>query len=520
MEQSNRQTSKRNRRLKTGLQISFLVLFIGAIGVCYFYIPSSKALGKGAFSEHMWRQADVHAMTYNFFTDSAGFFSPRVFDLGSAKEARAAQEFPLLYYLSAKWDQIRTQYSSSTVNWFHFLFLLFAFVLFYIKSSLRFIKDNVGHLILFSIVYLSIWTGGLWQYYGMNNFPDIAALAATLIGISFFINFRNRPSKSALLWGTLFFLLAGLFKISFLIYPVALWLPYITIPRKDTSKRKSIAALLTICLPALFWVVYIKLYNAHYDSTVFLSSIMPLWEKDSGQISFIWDRLSKEFLPLLTHWSWLITFAFMFFLNLFYLPLRQKWTQLIALLGIILFYLLFYAQLAVHAYYLILLYPLMVLIGYNFTHTTLIKWGNQTVFQISLTILFSFFFILQLRSTKQYLQSNYDEQNIHHTYLEIPPEFLDEELMSNKLEKLSISADSRIISTSDWSFNISLNTCKRYGWTLSWKEFSEPKVIDLHKKGANYLIYWGKHEPLEKQQWKLEVMDRFDSGTSIYRLEY
>jgi len=519
MAQPNRQIEKRNRRLVGRNQWGSILLLCFGVVFCYFIFPSSQALQQGAYSEHMWRQADAHALTYNYYTDSSSFFRPRVFDLGSAIEARAIQEFPLLYYLAAKWDQFQGVYRPSTVNIFHFCFLCIGFIAFGLGTIILTANRNVS-LFLYPILLMGIWSSGILQYFGLNNFPDIPSTSFTLLGLLFFLAFKKEGRNSYLWFSVLFFLLAGLLKISFLLYPITFFSLHIIWPTDSAHRHKLSIALITLLVINGLWIGYIKYYNNLYQSTIFLTQIMPIWTEDSDQIKWVLNRLYGEYLDLFLMGPWKYIFGSLFLINLFFLPLREKLIQLGLLIGIVCFYLLFFAQLSVHSYYLILLTPLVIITAYFFVDhilpiLSLPKSLSGILFLGGVLVL-----ILQIQSTNSYLEENYKPNNKHHTYLDIPPEYLDEKLMSTTFLNLGIEADDKIISCSDWSFNITLNTCKRYGWTLSWKEFS-PKTIDsLYQKGdAKYLIYWGEHEDLAKENHMPQKIKSFNSGTVIYALQ-
>lgn len=519
MEQPDRQVEKRNRRLITTPQALSLGFLLVIIGVLFFTFSSTTALHKGPYSEHMWRQSDGHATTYNLYLDSSTFLQPRTLDLDMGIEARGGLEFQMMYYLSAQWDQFRGHYSSATSNWFHYLFLLLAFILFMARMIWTASFPYRYHILIIPLLGLGVWTSGLWQYYGMNNFPDVAAIASALIGFILFEKSITSNQKLYWLGSILFFLLSCLFKVTFLIYPLSLFGAHFLFPGHQKWRGRYLIASTVIIAIVYGWIRWMKSYNATYESNGFLTSFLPYNSVDAGQKQWIWDRLTDEYFPLMLQWEWTTLFCILFLINIVCNPFREKLVQVAMLLGLLIYFFLFYAQFSVHSYYLVILYPFVLINLYHFVQFHLNHWPREKISQVILTGLVVLLLYQQAGNTQSYLRSNYNPQNAHHSYLDIPPEFLDEDRLVSIFDELEIPQNAKIISIADVSTNVSLHTCKRYGWSLTKEEFRPERIEKLIRSGATYLVYWGPHEPLFYQDKPLSSLYKFETGTTIYSLQ-
>lgn len=519
MEQPDRQVEKRDRRLIAAPRALSLVFLLILIGVLYFTFSSTDALLKGPYSEHMWRQSDGHATTYNLYIDSSTFFQPRTLDLDMGIEARGGLEFQLMYYVSAKWDQLRGHYSSSTANWFHYLFLLLAFILFMAHMIWTASFPYRVHILIIPFLGLGVWTSGLWQYYGMNNFPDVAAIASALIGFVLFERSITSDQKLYWLGSILFFLLSCLFKVTFLIYPLSLFGAHFLFPGHQRWRGRYLIASAFIVSIVYAWIRWMKSYNARFESNGFLTSFLPYSSVDADQKQWIWDRLTLEYFPMMLQWEWMTLFGILFLINMVFNPFREKLVQVAMLLGLLIYFFLFYAQFSVHSYYLMILYPFILINVYHFVQHHLDHWPQEKISQVIMTALLGLLIYQQAGHTQSYLRSNYNPQNAHHSYLNIPPEFLDEDNLQEVFKELDIPQNAKIISIPDVSTNVSLHTCKRYGWSLTKEAFDSKHLEELIRSGATHLVYWGPHEPLLYEEKPLDGLYTFETGTTIYSLQ-
>ncbi|HEY8403828.1 MAG TPA: hypothetical protein VIK71_04390 [Flavobacteriales bacterium] len=245
---------------------------------------------------HFIRQTDSLSFTDNYYLNGYPFFEPHVFNLAS-HEGRAACEFPILYYLSAK------------------LFGIFGYH-YWIPRGLNLIvfstgilsfnalsKRITGQFFLSLISTLILVSSTIVLYYGANFLVDIAALGLVLIGLNLH-HYGSVNGKTISLWGAyVSFILGALLKVTFAIVPIALIICLLleklypqTFHFHASNKGNARLNFLLFGLLILLvggWYLYSKYYNSTYGDTYFLTSIVPYWALDTTQREEVFEAITN-----------------------------------------------------------------------------------------------------------------------------------------------------------------------------------------------------------------------------------
>ncbi len=307
-------------------------------------------------------QSDGMAFMMGYYQFGNGFFEPRVYDL-LGEGGKAASEFPLMYYIGAGLAKIFGP-SMSIMRCLGLLIsILGLWSLFQIlyKESRRFLLAFSGTLLSF--------IGVVYFYYSLMPIPDIHALGLSMLAWYFFHRFYRDFEKKHLYLATLFFTLASLVKVTYLIQPLAAFIAVLFFfPKNDIigswNRKQWIkgigAMVLFAALCAAGWVLYAKSYNQRHGNWYFLSKATPIWEMSREQIRnqfiFITEYWGESYFPPRVWKLW----GFILLFNIYgSYRHRSIWNSIhwILLAGLVAFAALFYRQFADHDYYFLLFYP-------------------------------------------------------------------------------------------------------------------------------------------------------------------
>lgn len=308
------------------------------------------------------RQADGMAFMMGYYQFENSFFEPRVYDL-LGEGGKAASEFPLVYYVGAGVAKVFGPSMGVMRSLSLILSLLGVWCLFQIL-----LKESRHFLLAFSGALLSCM-GVVFYYYSLGSIPDIHALSFCMMGWYFFHRFYQHFHKKHLYLATLFFTLASLIKVTYLIQPISCFMAvFLFFPSNDIiggwNRRQWLkgSGLMLLCAAACTaaWVLYARGYNQRYGNWYFLSRATPAWDMS-------WQQVREQFIFIQEYWGesyfhpriWKLWGVIALF-NLYgTFRFRTIWNSLhwILMAGLIAYILLFYRQFADHDYYFLLFYP-------------------------------------------------------------------------------------------------------------------------------------------------------------------
>lgn len=320
---------------------------------------------------HFIRQTDGMAFMMGYWQFDVPFVEPRVYNL-LGKEGQAAAEFPLFYFLSAKIAGATGPQAWTLRIWYLLAALAGWFGTFRLSKGL-------GLSTSWSLGVAFIGLSGLvYVYYIFGMVPDLLALGLSMIAWVFVLNAWKKERFAPLIGAGIFFSLAALLKITFLIHPFALTLGFLLFfPSNDyiglKSKRQwSLRFILLSLMPLLLaavWVSYVRQYNQASGNWYFLSQATPIWKMSGEQIAATWNYMLDYWWGSYFHpnvwFIWLLVFAF----NVYtYRKVPGFWNRLhwVFLAGCLSYLLLFFRQFQDHDYYFILCYSYFIFMFLGF----------------------------------------------------------------------------------------------------------------------------------------------------------
>jgi len=441
-----------------------LALFAGLVLLVFFAVGVFQALTIAPRGIHFTRQTDNLSFYMGYYQYGNSFMEPRVYDI-LGEEGKAASEFPLLYYVSAQIAKVIGP-SEGIMRSLYMLFSLGALISLF-SSFLKLLKSFLPAAFS-SLLALS---GVVFYYYIYALLSDSVALASALIGSAYFLNFFSDGRRWDGIFASLFFSLAALFKITFLIYPLAFFATlFLFFPRSDIQgawnrKQWLLRAALIAAIPsvlAIAWVVFVLRYNETYGNWYFLSSAAPIWKMDT-------EAIQRTFQYMREYWAysyfhpgiWYFWGLCLLFNAYAFRKVPGIWNKLHWVLGLACLadLLLFFRQFQDHDYYFLLFYGYFVFSALAFfIH---IKALFPRIYQSKL-----FYLLLAVL----WIGTIRHSQGKMHERLSVPDGIADPCLTLNgfysTLDSLAIPKDARFVVLGDRSTNGSLYFIRRQGYTI------------------------------------------------------
>lgn len=481
-----------------------ILLFILIISGIFLFLGYADSVFLLPQSIHKWRQADCASLALNYYQHGMHFFQPEVHNLTSDHGTTGYScpgEIPLLYYIVAILYQL--------FGYHDLIFRLFNLVLFSLGLvSLYGIFRLRIHSIFWSVVLpLLFLTSPVLDYYGNNYLSDVPALALVWTGWYFFFSYlENR--RIACFWGSMLFMLLGAScKITALLSPIALmsvWMLEQLQKKPDSGNTKvfvkpgkQLAAMFSILLLMVLWVLFARWYNNQHQSTYFSTMIRPVWLYKGGQRAEILDAVIHGWGSQYFHPS---VYLFWIVCILVLLKFRRSASRLLLqlssllFLGVLSFFFLEFWFFKDHDYYMInlMVWPFILMLA----ATEALQSGFPRILQAWwLRIPFLIFLIFNLWYAREKVLARYDPAfsgvKAREDYYSIRP----------FLRQMGIQPNDRIISLPEGNHS-SLYLANQPGWTGYYERGSEAVPEYRYNrdsagiqwsidKGAKYLLIYG-----------------------------
>jgi hypothetical protein len=346
------------------LHVSGFLLLLYALYHIYGY---GETLNLLPYSAHQWRQADCLSFVNSYYYEGFRFFKPAMLWLGTSGNGRAISEFPVLYYLTALLWKI----SGTDASVLRIINITIVF------TGLALLQRSLQHCLKdffwASFIPLLLFCSPVLVYYTNNFMANAPAFGFSLIAWSFFIRYACTGRAIHIYLFCLFFLAAGLLKISafagavlifgvFLLEKLGIQSMYRRERPVFLHSRLYLISLSASVALLVSWTAYAVHYNSLYKNKAFLLGIMPLWETGGDRRMLIWSSLYQNILPFFHNPFVLgLTFlaALLLLLNPKRVPAPAWWISAGGLCSFVLFVILWFDVFDVHDYYLLdqLLFP-------------------------------------------------------------------------------------------------------------------------------------------------------------------
>lgn len=479
-------------------------IFIGVLLLISFSYQYYEILDLEPQAMHSWRQADCASLAYGFIEESNPFDPQMHNQLGDDfTSGRSAGEFTGLYYVVGKlWAMFGHH------NW---IFRLVVLLIFF-ASIFRMFKALCRHVDQFwaYIGALLLFTSPLIVFYANNFLSNVPSLAFAILGWAVYLDFRvDRKTRQWLIL-TLFFVLAGLLKVTGLVSFIAICGTEVLLRILTSERRfgwKEIALTIMGLGMVYGWYKYASIFNKAHGGKYTFNDLWPIWEMSAEQIDraigFFQDITFYQLLSIPGYALLLGTLVFLI-LRFRRFPIDLKLATIFSLVGFSIYLMLWFNAVEHHDYYFInvLILPLILCVGLAFTLKASgsvfnKKWIRITVLLLTLmaivytgnNIRMRYYDHLDVNESLALkittpLERGYWQWMANDDYLDVFFE-MDSVLLSH-----GVSREDRVVSVPDPSFNISLYNMNRKGWTSYGYNMEKPDVLrEKISKGAKYLIY-------------------------------
>lgn len=470
------------------------ILGIVLIGI-YFFLGYSSVFFNGPEGIHFMRQSDSLAFASQYFNNGFDFFNPQLFNLKDI-DGRAACEFPILYYFTALLYAVFGQHFF-ILKVVHLL-VVYVGIVFLYKLIYGILKDVIYSV----LILLFLFTSTVFNYYAFNYLPDIAALGFTFIGWYYFIESRNTFYKRTMVLSSLFFCLAGLLKVTYLISPLAILgglVFQLFFCKKEQLYKKwthsSIVSIVILLSVNVGWNSYMVYYNALYHATSFNTSILPIWKLNTLDIKIVWEYMTNYwYTKYFAASSFHILGIFFLFILVFYKQWNKNVFVVYALLlfGSGSYFILFYSQFKDHDYYFLVFLPLFLMtlvIGVY----VLQKKITSNIIHIVIKSVLAVVVIAGINYSRMKLKGRYEEKDNEYAHSSLVLQKYQEEIKA-----IGISKNAKVIVATDKSQNGSLLILNTQGWLLKTsEELAQTNIESYKKQGASYLFVVNGEENLK-----------------------
>lgn len=475
---------------KEQLLLFFLMLMILS------YTASWEVFSYPPRSVHQWRQSDCAAYVKTYYREGRSLLQPATFNL-AGKEGKVISEFPVLYYIAAKLGYIFGE------HYWIIRGLTFLSYLLGLGALLKISLDRVPNRLLAFTPVLLLATSPYYYYYAINFLPNVPAIAISLIGLCFMLQFEKSRKNIDMILSTVFIIMATALK------PTdggMLWLAYLSARlvlraigpanyRSATLRPLLIAsAFIIACIVA--WTRYVNWYNDLNGNHQNLIGIYPIWSMDKDLIRYTANRIllewSNVFQQKIVILFWLAG-GLLYMLRWKRLDPLFKWLSLFLCMGTLAYMVLWFKAFTDHDYYQLVYVLPAVFVMITALEYTARTWSSRSIFTKIAYPAFLIMIVISIYHNRNIQQERYSKPD----YVYGNPAIFE---LEPYLAKMGIPSTAAVVCVPDKSPNISLNAINHYGYT---EEFNGENynIRTFQRQGAAYLII-SDSSYLEKELYK------------------
>ncbi len=467
-------------------------IFITTLVIISLVYQYDKIIVKPAQSIHLWRQCDCLSQAMNYSQDDNSFFEPSIHYLGGDGTGKAISDFPLIYYSVGKLWKIFGHHE--------YIYRALMLLLFFLGllAVFRIFEDVLKDSVIAITASLFLFSSPVLVYYANNYLMDIPSFSFALIGLYFFYRYYKEGKMWQFIIFCLLLLVAGLVKISSLLSFIAITGLFVlellkvrVHPERKVFQQSKIfffIAFTAVFLIQFLWLFYVKRYNSTYNSGIFLTNVLPIWEMTKEQIDLMLHHVNVH---IQVDYFRQETQIILVLMLMTVLALYKRANRTLLFLTIILsigfvgFVLLFFQGLQSHDYFIINLFILVpfVLLGFLIL---LKSFSENILHSVIFKIVLIGFLIHNVTFAGKQLQNRYSDGGWENNYYVTNVHNFDS--IESYLDSIGISIEDRVISISDPSPDITLYKMNRKGWSNYGLDADSTKIENRIAMGAKYLF--------------------------------
>ena len=431
---------------------------------------------KGPFGVHQGAQADRACIARNYYEENMNLFLPRVNET-RGQSGIVGCELPLVNYITA------VSYKAFGFNDRYYrviMWIIIAFGLYSVFAIFTLFGFNkiLGLLLSFGWYYSPILL-----FYTPNYLPDTASLSFNLMALyQFFLYLKKDKTKKRIILFSVFIGLAALIKVTSLILPIAVIIilalgKYLRKyePINLTNPKKLGLGIIVSIGVAFTWYKYSAYLNVKHDTSLFF--LEGKWAHSIGEFKTYWHAFTSNWLGLIYEKWALSTILIIYIILLIRSYKRNIYLALLSLLyilGTISFFLLMAEQFKYHDYYLITLYP-CILLALLYIAVTIKNYERTFLLKNIAVIAAIFFFFNNYALGKDHLKSRYKKGDYWEQSFFYEEDFKEVEKIK---KKFNITREEKTFVAYDLNPNVVLYFANLKGYRIA-PDFSQEHLTNM-----------------------------------------
>jgi hypothetical protein len=410
---------------------------------------------------HAWTQSDRYAIALRFLDNGFDLFHPATFNLQTV-DGITRVDFPLNEFIVALIMKITGSTAPVIFRLYNLCVSISGLICLYLLA-----KKMSGSELKAWIAVLFVFFSPVYAYYQAGFIPSIPAIACVFAGYYHFFSYKENAQKKHFYLAVVFFLLAALVRLPFVVFLFAILLQQVFM----FLKQRVVKLYELIALAAAFIIFgAYYLYNIHLGriyGNMFLDSLMPA--KSIAEFREILSEMYDHWcFHYFTMWHYILLFVLVLIsVRTFYKRKgyreddKKYWFQLLIIsLGTGIYFLLMTRQFYAHDYYfldslfvpVILLFLLVIKNLPIETKRQKIGWGCSCGITVIL-----FFISNHNTQAERYTTGPWDRVEITRQNFTGTERFLD---------SIAVPKDAKILMIDAYTTNIPLILMNRKGYTV------------------------------------------------------
>ena len=446
--------------------ISLLIFILSAFCVIFYHNTITLF---PAFM-HSWTQSDRYALALGFINNGFEFMHPQTFNW-MVKDGITRVDFPINEYIIAVLMKILGTTSFVVFRVYTLILSLIGLIYLYLLSK-KITKSEIKSWLVVFFVFLS----PIYVYYQDGFIPTLPALSFIFIAYYHLFLYMENKAKKHFIISILFFTLAALVRMPFIILMLAtsLQLGLAYIKERKISFFEVLISIIGFGLFLLYFLYNLHLYRIY--GSIFLDHLMP--PKSIDDLTVVLTEMCKHWLfHYFTIWHY---FLLLFTVGLYFINFSKKkektkivdtWKLHIILLfiGFSIYFIFMARQYYAHDYYFLdsFFTPILLTFIFSLKNITIQSKKQIIIYSVILGSTIGLFSFSSVKiQTERYSTGPWDRTEITRQNFIGIDKFLEEK---------GITKDAKILVIDAYTYNVPLILMQRNGYTVlktSYKEMS------------------------------------------------
>ncbi len=453
--------------------ILFLSFILLALSVLFYH----NTISLFPAYMHSWTQSDRYAIALGFLNNGFDFFHPQTFNQMTVNGITRV-DFPINDYIVAIFMKLFGTTAPSVFRTYTLLLSIIGLIHLYLLAK-KITSSEIKSVLVVLFVFLS----PIYMYYQDGFIPTIPALSFTFIAYYNYFSYRANASKKQFFIAILFFALAALVRMPFVMFLLAVLSQQAFLFLKEKRINKFEITIFTLGFGIIIVYFFYNLHLYRIYGTIFLDHLTT--PKDFWELKEIVDEIYRHWcFHYFTIWHYLLISIVVVLTLILFLKRRvidetnkKYWFHLlIAFCGTTVYFLAMAKQYYDHDYYFLdsFFIPIVLLFLFSMNAVRV----EKNVYKVALIIVSISFIVLSGISAQKIQDERY--QTFSWDRVEITRQnFIGSEVF---LDKNGIPKDAKILVIDAYSYNVPLILMNRKGYT----------VHQTVRDDAAFSLFWAK----------------------------